>query len=91
MASRVSVPSGKRQHLDDGGRLSSGTNYEVVRIGANAWIGESAVLLASVGANVIVSAGAVVIKDMPDDCLVGGNPAKVLKAVDVESPAERGR
>lgn len=79
LASRISIPSGKRQHLDDNGVLASTTQYDQVCVGANAWIGEGAIILANVGSGTIVSAGAVVIKEVPGDCVVGGNPAKVLK------------
>lgn len=34
---------------------------------------------AVIGNNVIVGANAVVIRDVPDNCVVGGVPAKVLK------------
>lgn len=82
MASRISIPSGKRQHLDDSGQLSEGTQYDEVAIGADAWIGEGATILSDVGDRSIVSAGAVVIKAIPPDCIAGGNPAKVLKHLD---------
>ncbi|WP_234032578.1 hypothetical protein [Companilactobacillus bobalius] len=32
-----------------------------------------------IGNNVIVGAGAVVVSDIPDNCVVGGVPAKVIK------------
>jgi acetyltransferase-like isoleucine patch superfamily enzyme len=80
LASRVSVPSGKRQHLDDAGSLSDDNRFERVTIGPGCWIGEGAILLADVGERCIVSAGAVVIKPVGAGCVVGGNPARVLKA-----------
>ena len=79
MASRVSIPSGKRQHFDHSGRLSSETRYDRVVIGNKSWIGEGAIIMAEVGSQSIVSAGTVVVKDMPNKCLIGGNPARVLK------------
>ena len=33
----------------------------------------------TVGDNVIVGAGSVVVKDVPSNCVVAGNPAKVIK------------
>ncbi len=86
MASRVSVPSGKRQHLDDEGRLASTTRFDTVTIGDGTWVGEGAIIMADVGRQCIVSAGAVVSKEMPDSCLIGGNPARVLKAVAHDIP-----
>jgi acetyltransferase-like isoleucine patch superfamily enzyme len=79
LGSRVSVPSGKRQHFDERGAIVAEARYDTVRIGAGCWIGEGAILLAAVGSNCVVSAGAVVTKEMPGNCIVGGNPAQVLR------------
>ncbi len=79
IASRVSIPSGKRQHVDDMGRLCSSTTLDRVTIGKNCWIGEGAIILADVGEGCIVSAGAVIINKVPNYCLIGGNPGKPIK------------
>ncbi|WP_241152409.1 acyltransferase [Vaginisenegalia massiliensis] len=52
-------------------------------IGNNVFLGAHSVVLPGVkiGNNVIVGAGAVVTKDVPDDVVVAGNPAKILKTV----------
>lgn len=49
-------------------------------IGNNVFIGVNAIILPGViiGNNVIVSAGSVVKKNVPDNCIVEGNPAKVI-------------
>jgi acetyltransferase-like isoleucine patch superfamily enzyme len=88
VASRVSIPSGKRQHLDDKGNFTSTPRFDRVRIGAKTWIGEGAIVLADVGSSCIISAGAVVLKEIPEGCLAGGNPAKIIKQL---SPASSGR
>jgi acetyltransferase-like isoleucine patch superfamily enzyme len=51
-----------------------------VIIEEDAWIGAGAIVLRGVriGAEAIVAAGAVVTKDVPSGCIVGGNPAVVL-------------
>lgn len=56
-----------------------------VTIGDDVWIGGNCTILPGVkiGNNVVVAAGAVVTKDVPDNCVVGGVPAKKLK--DLES------
>jgi len=47
----------------------------------NVFIGSGAIVLRNViiGENSIVAAGAVVTKDMPANCIIAGNPAKVIK------------
>jgi virginiamycin A acetyltransferase len=80
LASRVSIPSGRRQHLDSAGQLSSGpARFDRVTIGPGSWVGEGAIIMADVGSACIVSAGSVVGKPVPDGCLVGGNPARVIR------------
>ena len=86
MGSRVSVPSGKRQHLDESGELTVDTRYDLVTIGPHTWVGEGAIIMADVGERSIVSAGAVVVKDMPSHTIIGGNPARVIRTM---QPAEQ--
>lgn len=79
IASRVSIPSGKQQHRRDRENVnleSKNTNqYMQVRIGAKAWIGEGAIVLADVGEHCIVGAGSVVTKSVSKGTVVVGNPA----------------
>ncbi|MDR2920998.1 MAG: sugar O-acetyltransferase [Tannerella sp.] len=53
-----------------------------IHIKKNAWIGAGATILqgVTIGENAIVAAGAVVSKDVPDNTIVGGIPAKVIKS-----------
>ena len=52
-----------------------------VHIGKNVWIGAGASVMpgVTVGDNAVIAGGAVVIKDVEPDTVVGGNPAKVIK------------
>lgn len=52
-----------------------------VRVGHNAWLGYGACIIrgVTVGDNCIVGTSAVVNKDVPDNAVVGGIPAKVLR------------
>ena len=58
--------------------------FASVVINKGAWIGAGATILSGVtiGECALVSAGAVVIKDVPPFTLVAGNPAKVKKTID---------
>jgi acetyltransferase-like isoleucine patch superfamily enzyme len=50
-----------------------------VRIGAGAWIGSAAVVMADVGRDTVVGAGAVVTRPLPDAVIAGGVPARVIR------------
>lgn len=54
-----------------------------ILIKRNAWIGTNATILAGVtiGENAVVAGGAVVSKDVPDNTVVGGVPAKIIKQI----------
>lgn len=51
------------------------------RIGCRCFIGANAIILPgiSIGDEVIVGSGAVVTKNVPSNCIVAGNPAKIIK------------
>ena len=59
-----------------------GATRKGVTIGEDCWIGSKAVILdgVTIGNHVIVAAGAVVNKDVPDYAIVGGVPAKIIKS-----------
>jgi acetyltransferase-like isoleucine patch superfamily enzyme len=82
VASRVMIPSGKRVHhfeqLDRPIRMQGGSPEQVV-IGDDCWLGTSAVVMAEVGSQCVVAAGAVVVKPLPSKSICGGCPARVLR------------
>ncbi|GGK78920.1 sugar O-acetyltransferase [Rufibacter glacialis] len=55
-----------------------------IHIKKNAWIGASATILpgVTIGENSVVAAGAVVSKDVADNTVVGGIPARVIKTIE---------
>lgn len=78
-------------HVGDESYVASGTlvfSHDYARslhtdtyIGKQCFIGANAIIMPglNIGDNVIVGAGAVVTKDVPNGCIVAGNPAKVIK------------
>jgi virginiamycin A acetyltransferase len=83
LADQVQVLSGGRQHmpLDSAApREDQEPRYRRVRIGPNSWIGAGAVLMADVGEHCIVGAGSVVTKTIPDFSVAVGNPARVIRS-----------
>lgn len=66
--------------------VSRNSAYEYgieVTIGDNCWIGGNTVIVPGVhiGNNVVIGAGSVVTKDIPDWCVAAGNPCRVLKKI----------
>ena len=82
LAAGVHVPSGPHTHgiapslpiREQPGRR------RLVRIGAGTWIGSNAVVLADVGRDTIVGAGAVVTQPIPDRVIAAGVPARVVRS-----------
>lgn len=69
------TPMGRRKHIGIA---------KPVRIGDDVWIGGNVTILpgVTIGNNVVIAAGAVVTKDIPDNCLYGGVPAKKIKDIE---------
>ena len=69
---------------------NSGYEYGIpVTIGSNVWIGGSCVILpgVSIGNNVVIGAGSVVTKDIPDNVCAAGNPCRVIPEItDADRP-----
>ena len=53
-----------------------------MEIGENAFIGAKSVILYNcnrIGKNTVIGVGSIVTKDVPDNAIVAGNPAKIIK------------
>jgi len=55
-----------------------------VSIGNSVWIGGGAVIYpgVNIGDGAVIAAGAIVTKSVPENVVVGGNPAKIIKEID---------
>lgn len=73
--------------LSEGHPVTPGTRATLtigrIHIKKNAWIGAGATIMqgVTIGENSIVAAGAVVSKDVPDNTIAGGIPAKIIKSI----------
>mgnify|MGYP002621381799 CR=1 FL=1 len=78
------TPMGRRKHLGIA---------KPVRIGNDVWIGGNVTILPGVriGNNVVVAAGAVVTKDLADNALYGGVPARKIKDIDNDLEEQNGK
>ena len=68
----------KEKRIDE-----QGITTKPIIIGDDVWIGANAVILpgVTIGKHCVVAAGAVVTKDVPDNTIVGGVPAKEIKKI----------
>lgn len=78
---------GKRVHLGAGAVVAGvlePPSKEPCVVGDNVLIGANAVILEGVkiGSNSVVAAGAIVTHDVPENVVVAGSPAKIIKHVD---------
>lgn len=60
------------------------TRLGLVNIGDNVFIGAGSIVLpgVTIGSNVVIGAGSVVTKDIPDNVVVAGAPARVIKGIE---------
>ncbi len=76
------------EHPIDAITRNKGLEYaKPITVGNSVWIGGGTTILAgvSIGNNSIIGAGAVVTKDVPNNVIVAGNPAKIIKEIRGES------
>ncbi len=89
IAAGVHIPSGGRTHDFSDPDLpihAQGGDRVRVTIGAGAWVGSAAVVLADVGPGTVVGAGSVVTKPLPANVVAAGVPARVVRTRSPDSP-----
>lgn len=54
-----------------------------ITIGDNVWLGGGTIVNPGIhiGSNVVIGSGSVVTRDIPDNCIAAGNPARVMRAI----------
>ena len=84
LGSGVHILSGNRQHdFSDTSRpiKEQGGSFEKITIGDDCWLGNGALVMASLADHTIVAAGSVMTQAVTDSWLIyAGNPARALKA-----------
>lgn len=89
IGNHVTITSGVKFITHDGGvwvfrkKCPEIDSFGRIFIGNNVFIGINSIILpgVTIGNNVVVGAGSVVTKDVPDNVVVGGNPAKEIKSI----------
>jgi len=82
LGSNVDIMNRGKQHYTENVNVpiqEQGGEYPKVCIGEDAWIGNSAVVMANVGKKSIIGAGSVVVEDTEDYVVAAGNPARIIK------------
>lgn len=85
IAPEVAFVTGSHEMGDEVRRAGTGTAKSIM-IGDGCWIGARVTILGGthIGRSCILAAGAVVTEDVPDNSLVGGVPARVIKSLAVK-------
>ena len=84
LAQGITVTALNHNFADTTKRIDEqGVTTKPVVIGDDVWIGANAVILpgVTIGRHAVVAAGAVVTQDVPENTLVGGVPAKIIKSL----------
>jgi len=87
------IEIGEGTYISDDVRIQDSDNHYILEngikkihtspivIGNHVWIGKNAIILkgVTIGDGAVIAAGSIVVKDVPPQCLVAGNPAKIIK------------
>ncbi|MBQ7850557.1 MAG: acyltransferase [Clostridia bacterium] len=69
------------RHMDD--ELADADSFGPITVGSNVHIGMHAIIMPGVhiGSNCVIGAGAIVTKDVPDNSVAAGVPARVIRSI----------
>ena len=73
------------QHPLSINQRNKGLEYaKPITVGDNVWFGGNVTVLSgiTIGNGAVIGAGSVITKDVPDNVVVAGNPAKIIKVID---------
>lgn len=89
IGNHVQITSGVHLFTHGGGwvlreKIPNFDSFGKVIIGNNVYIGNNALIMPgiTIGSNVVIGAGSVVTKNVPDNVVIAGNPAKIIKTID---------
>lgn len=87
----ITIITSNHRYVTQFSKEDNYNEYKPVVIKNDVWIGERAIILpgVTIGQGVIVGAGAIVTKDVPDYAVIGGNPARILKYRNVQNDSEK--
>lgn len=59
-----------------------------IEIGSDVWVGGGAIILpgVTIGSRTVIGAGSVVTRSIPDDVFAAGNPCRVIRPIEPDSP-----
>jgi len=77
------LPNERKAMLDRDGNLRHMCYAKPVTIGHDCWFGANVVVCpgVTIGNNVVIGAGSVVTRDIPDNSFAAGNPARVIRPI----------
>lgn len=86
IAAGVNIIDSNGHILKSSNRTKGRDNPEAIIIGENVWIGLNSIILKNtiIGKNSVVAAGSVVKGKFPDNVLIQGNPAQVIRTLDIQ-------
>jgi maltose O-acetyltransferase len=83
ISDRVAIFCGTHEIAVTGPRVAGRGIGKDVTVGAGVWIGLGALILpgVSIGSRALIAAGTVVHRNVPPNCIVGGNPMRIIRAL----------